>query len=174
MCKIIEFPVNRVKKTESNGYKNLKALFEVSVSVTTCNFYLETVEDLFRKAQITENEMFTLRRIGRMKRLELANPKQESEQAEKPGTYLYTPEMGQQEPEGCQMEASLSHYGKHYFIDTPLELKGRGISFIRKYSAKDFTDPNNKKIGWNEYQVTKLAYEKLKKQYAISYECALD
>ncbi len=98
MCKIIEFPVNRVKKTESNGYKNLKALFEVSVSVTTCNFYLETVEDLFRKAQITENEMFTLRRIGRMKRLELANPKQESEQAEKPGTYLYTPEMGQPQP----------------------------------------------------------------------------
>lgn len=143
MCKIIEFPVNRVKKIESNGYKNLKALFEVSASVTTCNFYLEAVEDLFQKA-------------------------------EKHGSYLYTPEMGQQEPEGCQMKASLSYYGKHYFIDTPLELKGRGISFIKKYSARDFVDPNNKKIGWNEYQVTKLAYEKLKKQYAISFECALD
>lgn len=95
MCKIIEFPVNRIRKTESNGYKNLKALFEVSASVETCSFYLETVEELFRKAQITENEMLTLRRIGRMKRLELANPKQEPQNAEKPGTYLYTPEMGQ-------------------------------------------------------------------------------
>lgn len=174
MCKIIEFPVNRVKKIESNSYKNLKALFEVSASVTTCNFYLEAVEDLFQKAQITENEMLTLRRIGRQKRLSLANPKQEPQKAEKHGSYLYTPEMGQQEPEGCQMKASLSYYGKHYFIDTPLELKGRGISFIKKYSARDFVDPNNKKIGWNEYQVTKLAYEKLKKQYAISFECALD
>lgn len=174
MCKIIEFPVNRIQRTESNGYKNLEALFEICSSVTTCNFYLESVEELFRKAQITENEMLTLRRIGRQKRLTLANPDQEPQKAEKPGTYLYTPEMGQREPAGCQMEASLSYYGKHYFIDTPLELKGRGISFIRKYSAKDFTNPNNKKIGWNEYQVTKLAYEKLKSQYAISYKCSLD
>ena len=64
MCKIIEFPVNRIRKTESNGYKNLKALFEVSASVETCSFYLDTVEELFRKSQITENEMLTLRRIG--------------------------------------------------------------------------------------------------------------
>lgn len=174
MCKIIEFQANRIKKVESNGYKNLKALFEVCASVTTCNFYLEAFEELFQKTQISENEMLTLRQIGRQKRLELANPKQEPQKAEKPGTYLYNPEMGQQEPEGCQMEANLSHYGKHYFIDTPLDLKGRGISFIRKYSEKDFADPNNKKVGWNEYQVTKLAYEKLKNKYAISYECALD
>lgn len=174
MSKIIEFPINRIQRTESNGYKNLKALFEICSSVTTCNFYLESVEELFRKAQITENEMLTLRRIGRQKRLTLTNSEQEPQKAEKPGTYLYTLEMGQQEPAGCQMEASLSYYGKHYFIDTPLELKGRGISFIRKYSAKDFTNPNNKKIGWNEYQVTKLAYEKLKSQYAISYKCSLD
>lgn len=174
MCKIIEFPVNRIQKTESNGYKNLKALFEVCSSVTTCSFYLESVEELFKKSQITENEMFTLRRIGRQKRLALANPRQKPQKAEKAGTYCYTLEMGQQEPEGCQMEASLSHYGKHYFIDMPLELKGRGISFIQKYSEKDFADPNNKKVGWNEYQVTKLAYEKLKNQYAISYKCALD
>lgn len=174
MCKIIEFPVNRIRKTESKSYNHMKIFFEMCSSVTSCNEYLNMTELLFQQNSITENEMLTLRRIGRMKRLELANPKQEPQKAEKPGTYLYTPEMGQQEPEGCQMEARRAYYGKHYFIDTPLELKGRGISFIRKYSARDFVDPNNKKIGWNEYQVTKLAYEKLKNQYAISYECALD
>ena len=45
------------------------------------------------------------------------------------GLHCYTPEMGQRKPE-VKMEASLSYYGKHYFVDTPLELKGRGITEI--------------------------------------------
>lgn len=174
MCKIIEFPVNRVQKTESNGFKNLKALFEICSSVTTYNFYLDTVEDLFQKNQITENEMLTLRRIGRQKRQKLANPNQKPQKAEKPGTYCYTPEMNQQEPERCQMEARRAYYGKHFFIDTPLTLKGRGITFIKSYKSQDLTESGQYKTGWNEYQVTNLAYEKLKSQYAISFECCLD
>lgn len=45
--------------------------------------------------------------------------------------HCYTPEMGQRKPE-VRMEASLSYYGKHYFVDTPLELKGRGITEITR------------------------------------------
>lgn len=169
MCKIIQFPVK-----ESNGYRNLAALFEICDTLESCNFYLESVEQLYGNGSITEKEMYTLRRIGRTKRLELAAPKkQETETADKPGTYCYTPEMGQQKPD-CQMEASRAYYGEHFFIDTPMELKGRGITFIKKYSPKDFADPNNKKVGWNEYQVTNLAFKKLKDQYTISMECCLD
>lgn len=169
MCTIIQFPV-----THSTAYANLVQLFDVCDTVDSCNFYLESVETLADRGDITEKEMYTLRRIGRTKRIELAAPKQKAAVASAPGVYVYTPEMGQQKPEGCQIEASLSHYGKHYFIDTPLQLKGRGISFMRTYSAKDFTNPDNHKVGWNEYCVTKLAFEKLKSQYAISYESNLD
>ena len=74
------------------------------------------------------------------------------------GLHCYTPEMGQRKPE-VKMEASLSYYGKHYFVDTPLELKGRGITEIEN---------------WRSYRVTKAAFEKLKAQYPISMECCLD
>ena len=82
--------------------------------------------------------------------------------------------MGQQAPEGCQMEARRAYYGKHFFIDTPLTLKGRGITFIKAYKSQDLAESGQYKTGWNEYQVTNLAYEKLKSQYAISFECCLD
>ena len=60
MCKIIQFP----KRTESNGFKNLKALFEICGSVESCNFYLESAEQLYKSGNVTENELYTLRRIG--------------------------------------------------------------------------------------------------------------
>ena len=43
------------------------------------------------------------------------------------GLHCYTPEMGQRKPD-VKLEARLSHYGNHYIVDTPLELKGRGIT----------------------------------------------
>lgn len=169
MCKVIEFPVNRIQNT--NGYKNLVALFEICDSVESCNFYLESIEQLYENGSITEKELYTLRRIGRQKRLELATPAQEPQKAEKPGTYCYTPEMGHSRPE-CQMEASRAYYGKHMYIDTPMTLKGRGITFLKQYKPGDlFT---NRKDGWNHYQVTNLAFEKLKEKYTISMECCLD
>ena len=169
MCKIIQFPTK-----ETNAFHNLKALFDTCETVDSCNFYLDSVELLAAQGNITEKEMYTLRRIGRSKRIELAHPpKQEEITPTLNGTYNYTPELGEQKPH-CQMEASLSHYGNHYYIDTPLELKGRGISFIQKYTAKNFHDPNHRKIGWNEYKVTRLAYQKLEEQYTISKELLLD
>lgn len=163
MSKIIQFPANRaVKREHSNGYNNLAALFEITSTIETCNEYLEMVEMLYSKGNISETECYTLRRIGRQKRLELANPKQEPQKATVPGVYHYTPEMGQEKPEGCQMAATLAYYGKHVFIDTELEIKGRGITLLEQ---RDFL---------KRYQVTNLAFEKLKKQYTISMERCLD
>lgn len=87
------------------------------------------------------------------------------------GVHLYCPEMGQRKPE-VQMEASLSYDGSHYFVDTPLVLKGRGIVEIVPAcwafgSKKDVE-------GWRVYRVTKRAFEKLERQYPIAMENLLD
>lgn len=76
MSKIINFPV---KKQNSNGYYNLVALFKICDNVESCNFYLDAAEHLFENDHITEKELFTLRRIGRRKRIELATPVQGSQ-----------------------------------------------------------------------------------------------
>lgn len=162
MGKIIQFPVNRIKKEHSNGYNNLAALFEIASTVEVCNEYLEMAEMLFSKNDISQEELYTLRRIGRQKRMELANPPQEPQKAAAPGIYRYTPEMGQKEPEGCRIKATRAYYGKHYFINTVVELKGRGITLLEQ------------RDGLNRYQVTNLAFEKLKERYTISMECCLD
>ena len=69
MSKIIQFPT---KEQPHNGYKNLVALFEVCSSKEGCDFYLSTAEELFKTGKITESELYTLRRIGRQKRLKFA------------------------------------------------------------------------------------------------------
>ena len=129
MGEIIEF-----KPRQSNGYLNLKALLEICDNIESCNFYLESVENLYNGGHITEKEM-----------------------------YLYTPEMGQEKPEECEMVAGRCYYGNHYWIRTKLELKGRGIE--KNEPTRD---------GLNNYTVTKLAYSKLEKQYKIAYESNLD
>lgn len=155
---IIEF-----KPKESTAFANMKQFFEVCTNIDTCNFYLDTVETLAANNDITEREMYTLRRIGRTKRIELAHPvKKEAEPVTTPGTYFYTPEMGETKPE-CQIEAQLSYGGRHYFLKTRLTLKGRGITLSS-------TDDK----GFNWYQATNRAYELLKTQYTISYESCLD
>ena len=170
MGELIQFPV-----AKSNGYYNLTALFEICDNVASRNAYLDIAETLFRNGDISESELHTLRRIGRGKRLELATPPQkEALKAEKPGTYVYAPEMGQQKPEGCQIEAHRAYYGGHVFIDTPLELKGRGIRFLKMYKPGDLTGSGQYKSGWNTYEVTNRAYDQLKTRYAISWESCLD
>lgn len=89
------------------------------------------------------------------------------------GVHAYTPEMGQRKP-NCQMQSTLSYYGKHYYIDTPIELKGRGIKLIKQYKSSDLTPHGQYKVGWYNYEVTLLAYDKLKEQYSISSERLLD
>ena len=46
--------------------------------------------------------------------------------------------MGEGQPE-CQIRARIGHYGTHYYLDTPLDLKGRGITFMEKHEAKNLT-----------------------------------
>lgn len=157
MCTIIQFPIK-----ESAGYQNLKALFEICDSVESCNFYLECVESLAESGDITEKEMYALRRIGRTKRLDLANPKQKAQEVAANGEYQYTPEMGEQKPD-CQIEAQLGYYGEHYYLKTALELKGRGI--VREQDAEN---------GKHWYRVTTRAYENLKQIYTISRVMYLD
>ena len=90
------------------------------------------------------------------------------------GVHAYTPEMGQRKP-NCQMKVTLGHYGKHYYIDTPLELKpSRGIKLIKQYTSRELTTGGQYMVGWYSYEVTTLAYDKLKEQYSMSSERLLD
>lgn len=88
----------------------------------------------------------------------------------RPGVHAYWPELGEREPE-VQMEARLGHYGTHYFVDTPLELKGRGIT---ERSPSWYPGSRKQLEGWRSYQVTRRAFEKLKERYPISMERLLD
>lgn len=91
------------------------------------------------------------------------------------GIHAFTPEMGERKVH-CQLMASLSFYGTHYFVDSPdLLPKGRGIVLMSQYTAGRFTNgASNPRVGWYEYKVTSNAFEKLKTQYSISMERHLD
>jgi hypothetical protein len=89
------------------------------------------------------------------------------------GVHTYFPEMKERKV-NAQIEASLSHYGKHYYLTTPLELKGRGIEFIKTYTSRELTQAAQHKVGHHHYKVTVNAFEKLKQQYSISMERLLD
>lgn len=89
---------------------------------------------------------------------------------ENTGLKSYYPEMGEPKPES-QIEAALSHYGKHWFLKTPLTLKGRGIKHLATYTAITINNPA--KIGWHRYQVTEAAFDKLCREYAVSTESLL-
>lgn len=80
----------------------------------------------------------------------------------------FYPEMGEAKPV-AHMEASLSHYGRHYFVYTPLELKGRGIEAQGKFNGI----PGSRKNGWNVYKVTLKAMDKLEAQYRVASEMLL-
>lgn len=102
------------------------------------------------------------------------NPNQTTLTNETPtqvGLLGYYPEMGEAKPI-AQIEASISHYGG-WFLCTPLTLKGRGIKHLQTYTAAQLTEKGQRKVGWNQYKVTDLAFEKLEKQYAISTEILL-
>ena len=166
MAQIIQFPVK--EQVVSNGYHNLSRLISGADTTEALNWYIESMERLEKAGNLLDGEAQKLEEQGKKKRLEMSA----ADPVEVPGVYCYTPEMGGQKPD-CQMEASRGYYGKHWFIDTPLELKGRGIELIKKYQEKDFCSKDHR-VGWNEYRVTNRAFEKLKEKYSISQECLLD
>jgi hypothetical protein len=81
------------------------------------------------------------------------------------------PEMNQSKPENVQGEVSLAHYGKHYFVKTPLQLKGVGVTLEDVYTASNCNNPA--KFGWNRYRVTLRAMEKLNARFDFAYELLL-
>lgn len=89
---------------------------------------------------------------------------------------MYYPELGEAKPE-AQIEASMAHDGRHYFLTTPLTINpGRGIEFVKTYKSTDLckSPAAQRKVGWNEYFVTLKAYERIKAAYAVSCEVLLD
>lgn len=176
---MIQFPAATVRhpaeEQHSNAYCNLLKFFDLCTTTRECSFYLEAAETSAGMGYLSETELLTLRRIGRQKRQSLAQPEPEPkrETATAPGVYVYTPEMNEQEPDGIEMRASLSHCGKHYHVCTPHELRGRGITKDERPPRwKDGT--REARENWQCYTVTTRAFEKLKTQYKISMESLLD
>lgn len=91
------------------------------------------------------------------------------------GLHGYHPEMGEAKPQ-AQIEAHLAHYGKHYYLDTPLTLAlGRGVKHQGVYKSSDLTPGiGQRRVGWNRYEVTIAAFDKIKAAHAVSFEMLLD
>jgi len=86
----------------------------------------------------------------------------------------YYSEMGEKRPADAQIDATLGHYGKHYFLKTPLVLKGRGIEHLGTETAETLCEFAHDKIGWHRYKVTLKAMERIEAQYKVASECLLD
>lgn len=81
------------------------------------------------------------------------------------GAQVYYPELGHERPI-ADMEARLCHYGKHYYVSTPLELKGVGIKLIDTHS-------DERRKGWRRYRVTLRAMEALERTHRVAIEALL-
>lgn len=166
---IIQFP-----QTHSNIFLNLTQLINLASDNQVVEEYAEIMAVCHEEGNFKPGEVETLQEQIRARRLE--NARSEEKPAaipEKPGLYCYTPEMGEQKPK-CQIEAERSYYGRHYHISTPLELKGRGITFDRILESKNLSKSAQYRLGWREYTVTKRAFDILKEKYSISMESLLD
>ena len=166
---IIQFP-----QTHSNIFLNLTQLINLASNNQVVEEYAEIMAVCHEEGNFKPGEIETLQEQIRTRRLENARPEEKPEVIpEKPGLYCYTPEMGEQKPK-CQIEAERSYYGRHYHINTPLELKGRGIKKDGVKEAKNLRPNYQYMAGWFEYTVTERAFEKLQEQYTISQELLLD
>jgi hypothetical protein len=83
----------------------------------------------------------------------------------------FYPEMNEKAPEAVVGQAIIGHYG-NWYIETPLTLKGRGITFLKKYQSNELTEKGQYKTGWNSYRVTDRALENL--PYRFAREALLD
>jgi hypothetical protein len=84
----------------------------------------------------------------------------------------YYPEMREPKP-AAEIEARMSHSGRHWYIDTPLTLKGCGIKYLGTLTADQLTREGQWKVGWHEYRVTNAAFDRLTERYDISTACLL-
>lgn len=88
--------------------------------------------------------------------------------------HSYYPEMGEAKPADVQGNITLAHSGKNWFIETPLDLKGRGILFEQVLKAENLTERGQYKAGWAVYRVTRAAMDKLATEYNFAREALLD
>lgn len=166
---IIQFP-----QQQSVAFMNLTQLINLASDNQVVEEYAEIMAVCHEEGNFKPGEVETLQEQIRARRLENARPEEKPAAIpEKPGLYCYTPEMGEQKPK-CQIEAERSYYGRHYHINTPLELKGRGIKKDGVKEAKNLRPNYQYMAGWFEYTVTERAFEKLQEQYTISQELLLD
>lgn len=85
----------------------------------------------------------------------------------------YYPEMTEvaDRPTG-EIHAHIGHYGKHWFLRTPLTLSGRGVTFLDSYTESNSV-AGSRYLGWNKYKVTEAAFERLCEQYNVVTEMML-
>lgn len=172
MAKILEFP-KQVRKM-SVGYHNLSRLIDLVGSMAELEFYAEAAVVGEEDGKLLPGEYAKLGEQIRKKCQELTAPKKiVIQEVTGPGLYIWCPEMREGQPE-CQIRARLGHYGTHYYLDTQLNLKGRGITFMEKHEAKNLTASGQFMAGWNRYKATERAFKKLQEQYSISMESNFD
>ena len=174
MAQIIEFP--RQAQRMSNAYHNLTRLIDAVESEATLEFYIEALVVSHEEGELYPGEAEKLSAQIRQKGRDLAKPEKKMVMVQEvtgPGLYIWCPEMGEGQPE-CQIRARIGHYGTHYYLDTPLDLKGRGITFMEKHEAKNLTASGQFMAGWNRYKATERAFKKLQEQYSISMESNFD
>ncbi len=85
----------------------------------------------------------------------------------------YHPEMNEPRPADAQIDARLSHYGKHWFLRTPLVIKGRGIVGLGVETAESLVPSAQHKAGWCKYKVTEKAFKAICAQYNVASELLL-
>lgn len=172
MAKILEFP-QRVQKM-SPGYHNFTRLIDLVDDIAELEFYAEAAVVGEEDGKFFPGEYEKLGEQIRQKYHELTKPKEMAlQEVTAPGLYIWCPEMGEGQPE-CQIMARIGHYGTHYYLDTPLDLKGRGITFMEKHEAKNLTASGQFMAGWNRYKATERAFKKLQEEYSISMESNFD
>jgi hypothetical protein len=81
--------------------------------------------------------------------------------------------MNEARPDDAVIDARLSHYGKHWFLKTPLVLRGRGIEHLGTLTADRLVESAQHKVGWHEYKVTERAMERIQKEHKVACECLL-
>lgn len=172
MAKILEFPKQARKM--SPGYHNFTRLIDLVDDIEELEFYAEALAVGEEDGKFFPGEYEKLGKQIRQKYHELAETKKVLvQEVTGPGLYIWCPEMGEGQPE-CQIRARIGHYGTHYYLDTPLDLKGRGITFMEKHEAKNLTASGQFMAGWNRYKATERAFKKLQEQYSISMESNFD
>ncbi len=97
--------------------------------------------------------------------------------------YQYYPEMGETISPEITTHASLGHYGKHYYVDSPLGpdvIRGVGVEYKGRYTVDaDVVNleikvhKDSKLNGLYHYKLTCKAFEKLHQKIDIGYEMLL-